>query len=143
MMDKIIHRFLKMQAEFFVHIYITSNTGGSMLFSLQRQDKLFRSLRQEGHIAAPHQHYRLVSSRSLGSSRAPLFIPQRVVGLEGIHSWLTLKRRLVSWCLVSLQKFWSQSQVRLSTRWGPRTEGLCFEYPACWTLLTSRYFFST
>ena len=41
MMDKIIHLFLKMQATFFVHIYITSKAGGFMLFSLQRQDKLF------------------------------------------------------------------------------------------------------
>ena len=37
--------------------------GRAMLFSLQRQDLLFWSLRQKGHVAAPHQYcYELLCS---------------------------------------------------------------------------------
>ena len=39
---------------------------------------------------------------------------------------------------MSLQKFWSHSQVGLSTRWGPGAQGLCFKYPAKWELLIFR-----
>ena len=42
---------------------ITFKAAMAMIFSLQRQDLLFRSLRQEGHTTAPHQHCRQVSSR--------------------------------------------------------------------------------
>lgn len=52
------------------------------------------------------------------------FIPYRVVGMEGIHPWLPLRYPLGSRCLVSLQKFWSQSLGGLSTKWGPGTQSI-------------------
>ena len=109
-----------------------------MLFSLQRQDMMFPSLRQEGYITAPHQHCRRVSSRPWGSLLAPFFDSPESIGMEGIHLQLPLRCPLGSQCLMSLPKSWSQSQVGLSTRWGPGTQGLCFKTLAHWELLTSR-----
>ena len=109
-----------------------------MLFSLQRQDMMFPSLRQGGYITAPHQHCRRVSSRPWGSLLAPIFGFPESIGMEGIHLQLPLRCPLGSQCLMSLPKFWSQSQVGLSTRWGSGTQGLCFKTLAHWELLTSR-----
>ena len=110
----------------------------AMLFSLQRQDMMFPSLRQEGYITAPHQHCRRVSSRPWGSLLAPFFDSPESIGMEGIHLQLPLRCPLGSQCLMSLPKSWSQSQVGLSTGWGPGTQGLCFKTPTHWELLTSR-----
>ena len=68
---------------------ITFKATMALLFSLQRQDLLFRSLRQEGLITAPHQHCRQVSSRLQDSLPAPSLIPQRVAGM-GRHSVYSL-----------------------------------------------------
>ena len=98
---------------------------------------MFPSLRQEGYITAPHQHCRRVS-RPWGSLLAPFFDSPESIGMEGIHLQLPLRCPLGSQCLMSLPKSWSQSQVGLSTRWGPGTQGLCFKTLAHWELLTSR-----
>ena len=88
---------------------ISFKAAVAMLFSLQRQDLLFSSLRQDGHVSASHQHYRQLSSRPWGSSPALLFfISRKVVGMERIRSWIPLRSPLGSRCLVSLQRFWSQ-----------------------------------
>ena len=55
---------------------ISFKAGRAVLFSLQRQDLLFWSLRQEGHIAAPHQHCRQLSSRLWGPSQSVVYSPE-------------------------------------------------------------------
>ena len=98
---------------------ITFKAAVAMIFSLQRQDLLFWSLRQEGLITAPHQHCRQKSSRLWDSLLAPTLIPQRVAGMGRHSTFASFKMASAgSEFSVSLENFWSQCQAGLNTRWG-------------------------
>lgn len=110
------------------------------IFFLLRQkagDTIFNTEAGGRHHCPSH----LFHSKTLHFLPAPFLAPQGVAGMEGLQSLLPLRWPVGSGLLEARQKFWIQSQARLSTRWGLGRQDLCLKPPAHWEFLTSSVLF--
>ena len=91
--------------------------------SLQRQDLLLWSLRQEGHIAAPHKYCRQMSSRPCDFLPVPFLFSQKVVGIKCIPTSvkMTSMQRISSKPGKILEPISDGTEHKM----GPRDPGSC------------------